>query len=63
MIALSSAYRNQERVIYKSLKQRIYVDTQHSSFVQCVSPDLEQFEFTNPKKALREHQEINCPNI
>jgi hypothetical protein len=25
-------------VVYKSLKRRIYVDTQDDSFVQCVSP-------------------------
>ena len=32
--------RNQERVIDKRLKRHIYVDTQHSSFVHCVSPNL-----------------------
>ncbi len=35
--------RNQERVIDQRLKRRIYVDTQYSSFVQCVSPMYQDF--------------------
>ena len=27
-----------QRMINKNLKRRIYVDTQHDSFVQCVNP-------------------------
>ena len=30
--------RNQQKVVDKSLKRRIYVDAQDDSFVQCVSP-------------------------
>jgi hypothetical protein len=30
--------RQQSKATSKSLEQRIYVDTQNSSFVQCVSP-------------------------
>jgi hypothetical protein len=36
--------RSQQKVIFKSLERRIYVDTQDDSFVQCVSPNfLETF--------------------
>ncbi len=28
-----------QRMIHKNLKRRIYVDTQHDYFVQCVSPN------------------------
>ncbi len=48
--------RNQQKVVYQSLKQRIYVNTQDDAFVQCVSPNLYNFLEMKPTPMLNQIQ-------
>jgi hypothetical protein len=54
--------RNQQKVVDKSLKRPIYLDTQDDSFVQCVSPNISPFKVTLKQPSKHQKRRIDLGN-